>query len=90
MKVLAINSTDSGSTGNIAIKILQAAKDRGFEVCLACVEPKTNKVPTFNISCGKINRFGNHVYSRLFGRDGFSSNKNTKRLGMLSQKAMIS
>ena len=80
MRILAINSTDTGSTGNIAVKILEYAKSKGHSVCLACVAPKVTSVPVYDISCGKANRFFNHLIARVFGKDGFVSSRNTKHL----------
>lgn len=85
-KIIAINMADWGSTGEMAVNILLAAKKKGFDVCLACVNPTRTDINCFNITPNKFLRNVSHFYSRVFDADGFCSKASTKRLIKFLQK----
>lgn len=80
MKIIGINGSDQGSSGSIAIHTLNYARSKGADVCLACPDPKTKEVATFDVSCSRLDRFLNRVAVHLFGDDGFRNKANTRRL----------
>ena len=42
MKIVEINSTNTGSTGNIAVKIAEIARQEGNEIFICCPKSRTN------------------------------------------------
>lgn len=79
-KIVAINCTDKGSTGNIAITLLSAAINRGWSGYLLCPYPTTSEVPTFNTSCGRLIRLINKITTKVSGLDGFKNHLDTYRI----------
>ena len=80
MRILAINVSDKGSTGYLAISVLKYFEKKGHEVVLAVPNPSNQSVRTFNISSSFLNRQFNRLMTKVLGNDGFLNKSNTKRL----------
>ena len=80
MKIVAINGSDNGSTGNLASEILKYEAEKGNEVVLICPNPKRTDLKTYDCRFSKIDKFLSKYFVKLFGNDGFSNNFNTFKI----------
>lgn len=81
MKIVQINATPKGSTGNIMLNIAKKAREAGNEVYTFSEKRKCFFVPENHFFFG--NRFENLIhraYSGIFGISGIGSKFGTKRL----------
>lgn len=81
MRIGIINTTDFGSTGNIAKKIGEALIKRGNQVILFCGQ-KRDKECLFSetIVCSKPANYFSNLASKMHGLDGFFNKNNTLNL----------
>ncbi len=81
MRVMFINSVvDYGSTGKIVRELAEGLKEQGHEVLIAYGRHDAKKdEDTFNIS-NKWSTYYHVLMTRLFGRHGLHSSKETKKL----------
>lgn len=80
MKIIAINTVDYGSTGNIAADLLKYAISRGNQGILCAINPTRQDLPTFNYSVSSFSKNIHRLTNKLLGNDGFSNKLNTIKL----------
>lgn len=81
MRIAIINGSDFGSTGKIAIDIMNYVESQANINCtLFTSNKKTNKENIICIDSNKLIKKINRIIVKIFGSDGFRSIINTKRL----------
>lgn len=78
--VVAINEVDFGSTGNVAINVLNALDDNEYEKLLVCHESLGRYPNEYIINKNKFGYLINKIKSRFDASDGFHSKRETKKL----------
>lgn len=78
--IVAINEVDFGSTGGIAIEVLNELTKEGFDTFLACHESLGRFDNEYIINRNKIGYLLNKILSRLDASDGFHSKRETRKL----------
>lgn len=79
-RIVAINEVDFGSTGSIAISVLNKLKSEGYETLLVCHESKRRFDNEYIINKNKLVYLKNKILSRIDASDGFHSKGETKKL----------
>ncbi len=72
MKILEINSTNYGSTGNIMLQIADTARRKGHTVITCCPASRENKKKSVENQWLIGNRFSRNVHLKLFEYTGFN------------------
>lgn len=72
MKILAINSCNYGSTGNIMLQIADAARQQEHTVITCCPLSRDNKKKTIKNQWFIGNRFSRNIHLKLFKYTGFN------------------
>ena len=72
MKILEINSTNYGSTGNIMLQIADTARRKGHTVITCCPASRENKKKSVENQWLIGSRFSRNVHLKLFEYTGFN------------------
>ena len=72
MKILEINCTNYGSTGNIMLQIADTARRKGHTVITCCPASRENKKKSVENQWLIGNRFSRNVHLKLFEYTGFN------------------
>ncbi len=72
MKILEINSTNYGSTGNIMLQIADTARRKGHTVITCCPASRDNKKKSVENQWLIGSRFSRNVHLKLFEYTGFN------------------
>lgn len=72
MKILEINSTNYGSTGNIMLQIADTARRKGHTVITCCPASRDNKKKSIENQWLIGSRFSRNVHLKLFEYTGFN------------------
>lgn len=78
--IVVINEVDFGSTGNVAINVLNALDDNEYEKLLVCHESLGRYPNEYIINKNKFGYLINKIKSRFDASDGFHSKRETKKL----------
>lgn len=78
-KIVFINRTDKGSTGNIVSRLFESASKYDFEAYFIgfSLENGERKIP---VNSGSLNTQINRFTTKIDGKDGFKNVSNTKRI----------
>ncbi len=80
MKIVQINAYSNGSTGKIMLSVHKELLKKGYEsFVIWSIGRKANNIDEFKIE-DRIGEFYHKIYSRVFGKQGFASWKNTKNI----------
>lgn len=69
--IIGINEGDYGSTGSIAINVLEASKSIGLTPAFATYESYNKCAFEIKLISNKIDEFANRLFCRIDGSDGF-------------------
>ena len=72
MRILEINSTNYGSTGNIMLQIADTARSKGHTVITCCPASRDNKKKSIENQWLIGSRFSRNVHLKLFEYTGFN------------------